>query len=188
MHEGEPDRDDEKLVPVYMASVSEADDVGLRGPRMDGAEFIAAMEERIGRRLSIPKSDKSSWRDGHDHTEPGFLYVGDRESLQFIAEMAAGIARHGKAFTFWVREMGGRPEAIDEFGRIFLGQWESAEEFAQHVLDDHTDDEDSERRESEEPREDLPDDAKSWAHNLQRRGEIKVVPSPHGGVWIFRGW
>jgi len=188
MHEREPDRDDEKFVPVYMASISETDDVGLRGSRMDAAEYIAAMEERIARRLSVPKSDKRSWRDGHDHTEPGFLYVGDREALRFIADMAAGIARHGQAFAFWVREMGGRPEALDEFEKVFLGQWESAEDFAQYVLDDHATAEDSERRESDEPREDLPADAKSWAHDLERRGEINVVPNPQGGVWVFRGW
>lgn len=188
MHEREPDEDDEKHVPVYMSSISEADDVGLRGSRMDAAEFIAAMEERIGRRLSIPKFDKSSWRDGHDHTEPGFLYVGDRESLQFIADMAAGIARHGQAFAFWVREMGGKPDALDEFEKVFLGPWESAEDFAQHMLNDLAGDENSERRESEEPRDDLPADAKSWAHDLLRRGEINVVPQPGGGVWVFRGW
>ena len=129
-----------------------------------------------------------SWRDGNDHTDPGFLYVGDRESLRFIAEMAAGIARHGKAFAFWVREMGGSPEALAEFEKVFLGRWESAEEFAQRVLDEYAAVEDSERRESEETREDLPADAKSWAHDLQRRGEIDVVPNPQGGVWVFRGW
>jgi hypothetical protein len=187
MHEGEPDRDDEEPVPVYMTSVGRTDDVGLHGERMAAAEYIAAMEERIARRLSVPKSDKRSWRDGHDHTEPGFLYVGDRESLQFIADMAAGIARHGQAFAFWVREMGGGPEALGEFEKVFLGQWESAEEFAQHVLDDCAV-EDSERRASEESREDLPADAKSWAHDLERRGEINVAPNPQGGVWVFRGW
>jgi hypothetical protein len=188
MHEGEPDRDDEEPVPVYMTSVGRTDDVGLRGERMDAAEYIADMEERVSRRLSIPRSDKRSWRDGHDHTDPGFLYVGDRESLQFIAEMAAGIARYGQAFAFWVREMGGRPEALDEFEKVFLGQWESAEEFAQHVLDEHATAEYSERCESEEPSENLPTDAQSWAHDLERRGEIDVVPNPRGGVWVFRGW
>jgi hypothetical protein len=188
MHEGEPDRDDEEPVPVYMTSISEADDVGLRGSRMDAAEYIAAIEERIARRLSIPKSDKRSWRDGDDHTEPGFLYVGDRESLQFIAEMAAGIARHGKAFAFWVREMGGRPEALDEFEKVFLGQWESAAEFAQRVLDDCRPREEPERRDDENSDQDPEMDAKTWAQDLQRRGEINVVPNPQGGVWVFRGW
>ena len=74
MHEGEPDRDDEEEpVPVYMTSVGRADDVGLRGERMDAAEYIADMEERVGRRLSVPRSDTRSWRDGNDHTDPGFL-------------------------------------------------------------------------------------------------------------------
>ena len=187
MHEGEPDKDDERHVPVYMASISEVDDIGLRGTWMDAAEYIAGAEKNIGLWLRRPMPHGPPARDGSDHSEPGFLYLGDRESLQFIAEMAAGILRHGRAFALWVREMGGRPDALDEFEKVFLGQWESAEDFTHHVLDDRGV-EDSERREDEESSEDPPMDAKSWARDLQRRGEIKVVPSPHGGVWIFRGW
>ena len=186
MHEREPEKDDEQP-PVYMARISEVDDVGLRGTWMDAAEYIADAEESIGLWLRHPLSRGSPVRDGDDHSEPGFLYLGDNESLAFIAEMAAGILKHGPAFGFWVREMGGKPDALDEFEKVFLGQWESAEDFTQHVLDDRAG-ENSERSDSEESCEDLPADAKSWAHDLQRRGEIRVVPSPLGGVWVFRGW
>jgi Antirestriction protein (ArdA) len=186
MHEREPDDEDEQP-PVFTARSSEVDDVGFRGAWMDAAEYIAGTEKNIGLWLRRPMPHGPPARDGSDHAEPGFLYLGDRESLQFIAEMAAGIVRHGRAFALWVREMGGRPDALDEFEMVFLGQWESAEDFTQHVLDDRGV-EDSERREDEESSEDPPMDAKSWARDLQRRGEIKVVFSPHGGVWIFRGW
>ena len=186
MYEREPDDGDEQP-PVYMARESDLDDVGLRGAWMDAAEYIAHAEKNIGLWLRHPMSNGTPVRDGNDHTEPGFLYLGDNESLAFIAEMAAGILKHGPAFGFWVRQMGGRPDALDEFEKVFLGQWKSATHFTQHVLDDHAA-EHSERRDGEESREDLPADAKSWAQDLQRRGEIRVVPNPQGGVWVFRGW
>ncbi len=186
MNEREPDDEDEQL-PVFTARTSELDDVGLRGAWMDAAEYIARAEKNIGLWLRHPMSNGTPVRDGNDHTEPGFLYLGDNESLAFIAEMAAGILKHGPAFGFWVREMGGRPEALDEFETVVLGQWKSATDFAQHLLDDHAA-EVPERRDGEESREDLPADAKSWAQDLQRRGEIRVVPNPQGGVWVFRGW
>ena len=157
------------------------------GAWMDAAEYIAHAEKSIGLWLRRPMPNGSPARDGNDHTEPGFLYLGDNESLAFIAEMAAGILKHGPAFSFWVREMGGRPEELEEFEKVFLGQGRSATDFAQHVLDDRAI-EDSDRRDGEESRDDLPADAKSWAQDLQRRGEIRVVPNPQGGVWIFRGW
>ena len=187
MHEGEPDNEDEQR-PVFTARASEVDDVGLRGTWMDAAEYIVHAEKNIGLWLRHPLPYDAPGRDGHDHSEPGFLYLGDNESLAFIAEMAAGILKHGPAVGFWVREMGGKPDALNEFEKVFLGRWESAEDFAQHALSDLAAVEDAERRDGEESCEDLPADAKSWARDLQRRGEIRVVPSPHGGVWIFRGW
>ena len=187
MYEGEPDQDDDRP-PVFMARISDVDDVGLRGTWMDAAEYIAHAEESIGLWLRHPLSRGSPVRDGDDHREPGFLYLGDNESLAFIAEMAAGIVKHGPAFSFWVREMGNSPDALEEFEKVFLGQWKSAAEFTQHVLDERTCAEESERRDGEESRQDLEMDAKTWAQDLQRRGEIRVVPSPQGGVWIFRGW
>ena len=187
MYEGEPDQDDDRP-PVFMARISEVDDVGLRGTWMDAAEYIAEAEESIGLWLRHPLSRGSPVRDGDDHSEPGFLYLGDNESLAFIAEMAAGIVKHGPAFSFWVREMGNSPAALEEFEKVFLGQWKSAAEFTQHVLDERTCTEESERRDGEESRQDLEMDAKTWAQDLQRRGEINVVPNPQGGVWVFRGW
>ena len=187
MYEGEPDQDDDRQ-PVFMARISEVDDVGLRGTWMDAAEYIADAEESIGLWLRHQLSRGSPVRDGDDHREPGFLYLGDNESLAFIAEMAAGIVKHGPAFSFWVREMGNSPDALEEFEKVFLGQCKSAAEFTQHVLDERTCTEESERRDGEESRQDLEMDAKTWAQDLQRRGEINVVPNPQGGVWVFRGW
>jgi antirestriction protein len=188
MYEGEPDEDDEHRRPVFMARISEFDDIGLRGTWMDAAEYIADVEERIALWFRHPISHGSPVRDGDDHPEPGFLYLGDSESLTFIAEMAAGIVEHGEAFALWVREMGNGPDALEQFEKVFLGQWKSAEEFAQHVLDDRGCTEESEHPEGEESCQNLEVDAETWARDLQRRGEISVIPNPQGGVWVFRGW
>jgi hypothetical protein len=155
---------------------------------MDGAECIANAEESFGRWLRSPLSRGSPQRDGNDHAEPGFLYLGDRESLTFIGEMAAGIAKHGPAFALWVRAMGNSPESIAQFEKVFLGEWKSATEFTQRLLDERDSREESEPDDGEGSRESLDLDAASWAQDLQRRGEIKVVRNPEGGVWIFRGW
>jgi hypothetical protein len=186
MHEREEHEDDDER-PVFMAGFSEFDDAGLRRAWMDAGECIAAAEKRIALWLRQPLSCSSSLRSG-DHIEPGFIYLGERESLAFIAAMAAGILRYGPAFSFWVRKMGQRPEAPEEFEKVFLGHWQSAAEFAQHVLDQRDGSDEPERRDEEEPREEAEIDATIWAQDLQRRGEINVVPSPEGGVWVFRGW
>jgi antirestriction protein len=187
MHEREPDKDDERPL-VFSARIGETDDIGLRGSWMDAAECIANSEESIALWLRSPLSRDSPLRDGTDHAEPGFLYLGDNESLTFIAEMAAGIAKHGPAFALWVRAMGNSPEIRDKFEKVFLGQWKSATEFAQHVLDERGRNGESEPHDSEESSETVEMDAKTWARDLQRRGEIKVVHNSQGGVWIFRGW
>lgn len=188
MHEREPGKDKERLW-VFTDCVKEVDDAGHRAAWMDAAEVIADTEESRAFFFNDPLSrtdDRA--RKGGDRFEPRFLYVGDRESLAFMAETAAGIIKHGQAFAFWVREMGGRPDALDEFEKVFIGHWKSADEFTQYVLDDRAAAENTERRDDEESREDRPTDAKTWARDLQRRGEIRVVPSPLGGVWVFRGW
>jgi len=66
MYEGEPDQDDDRP-PVFMARISEVDDVGLRGTWMDAAEYIADAEESIGLWLRHPLSRGSPVRDGDDH-------------------------------------------------------------------------------------------------------------------------
>lgn len=188
MHEGKPDDDQEGPGPIYNARTSQRSDGGLRGEWLDAAEHIAEVEGSIALWLAHPRSRTSPVRDGRDHLEPAFLYLGDRTSPAFIAETAAGITKHGEAFSFWAREMASGRAALEAFEKVFLGHWPSATEFAQHVIDEQRGDEDSGHRDDEEPREDAEMDAESWARDLQRRGEISVVPNPTGGVWIFRGW
>jgi len=187
MHEREPDKDKERQW-VFTDCISEVDDAGHRAAWMDAAEVIADTEEVRAFFFHDPLSRIGPARKSRDRFEPRFLYVGDRESLAFMAETAAGIIKHGQAFAYWVREMGGKPDALDEFEKVFLGHWKSAEDFTRHVLDDHAGTEESERRDDEDSGHDLEMDARSWAQDLQRRGEIRVVPNPQGGVWIFRGW
>lgn len=185
MHEREPSSNEDRLW-VFTDCVKAVDDAGHRAAWMEAAEMIADNEQGRAFYFNDPlsRTDRSYKRD--DRVEPRFLYVGDRQSLAFMAETAAGIIRHGEAFACWVREIGGRPDSPEEFEKAFLGHWKSAEEFTQHALDERVA-ADSEG-DGEEPREDLPIDAESWSRDLQRRGEIRVVPSPLGGVWIFRGW
>jgi hypothetical protein len=169
--------------PVFAASTGEADDVGLRGAWIAAAQQIAGAEQEIATWLVLRRS---VGQQPADELRPGFLYLGKGEALAFIAALVVGILTYGEAYTYWVQSSGGDPRAQAEFEKVFLGRWPSTERFTQHLLDQRARDDDA--ADSDESKDEWALDAASWAADLQRRGEIRVVDDPEGGVWIFRGW
>lgn len=182
MYEGEPNEDNEELPPIFTAKVG--DDGGLRGDWMDTAEYIADTEEKIALWWRHPASRGTPVRDGQDHLDPGFVLLGNRESLAFIGETASGITEHGQAFVAWARHVGGDPEELRRFQDAYLGRWETAEQFVSEVLAElgpilaEGPEADQQMR--------VLNDVAELAQELQRRGDIWTAPTPDGGVWVFR--
>ena len=185
MHERELDEDEEKQPPIFVAGISKRKDGDLRAAWMDAAQYIADTERGIAswiRHLSALSEES-----GRDETRPGFLCVGDRSSLGFIGAMAAGLIEHGQAFAAWARQAGSDPDMFSRFKDAYLGQWESAEQFAEQMLEYFRPADHMEQSAADESRPDLHADAEELAQELQRRGDISVIENPEGGVWIFRG-
>ena len=184
MYEGDPDEDDEEQPPIYIAEVG--DDGGLRGAWMDTAEYIADTEESLALWLQHPVSLGSEVRDGHDHAEPGFLYLGDRDALAFIAEMVSGIVECGQAFAAWARHADSGSDAVGRFKQSFLGRWESVDQFVEQLLKDLGASEGDDPSVPEGSHSEPSHDPAMVAQALQQRGAIRVIPNPNGGVWVFR--
>jgi hypothetical protein len=182
MHDGS-EKKEERCPAVFATSTAEADDVGLRGAWIAAAEQIAAVEREVSTWLLLRRS---AGQKRSDELRPGFLYLGEGEALGFIAAMVVGILTYGEPFIYWVQSGGADPRAPAEFEKVFLGSWPSAERFTQYLLDQRARDDDA--ADSEESEDEWALDAANWAADLQRRGEIRVVDDPEGGVWIFRGW
>ena len=184
MHERELDEDEEKQPPIFVAGISKRKDGDLRAAWTDAAQYIADTERRIA--LWMRHLSALSEESGRDETRPGFLCVGDRSSLGFIGAMAAGLIEHGQAFAAWARQAGSDPDMFSRFKDAYLGQWESAEQFAEQMLE-YLRPDGTEQSDTGESRPDSHGDAQELAHELQQRGDISVIENPEGGVWIFRG-
>jgi hypothetical protein len=170
---------------IFTAGTVEADDVGLRGAWIAAAQQIAGTEQEVATWLTLRRSVGCK---AADELRPGFLYLGRREALAFIAAAVVGILTYGPSFAHWVQASGGDPCALAEFEKVYLGSWPSVEQFTEYLLKEREQDDGAEAEPAEEPPEEAALDAAQWAADLQRRGEIRVVDDPAGGVWIFRGW
>jgi len=185
MYEGEPDDDDEEEQPP-VSFTRFGDDGGLRSDWLETAEFIAATERHFAMRAHNPAIPACPMRDGHDHLEPAFVLLGGQASLAFVGEATTGIIERGEAFAAWVRDVGESPDATQRFDESYLGRWESVEAFAKHMLETSRPTDDDSQDGTDVPRRaERPDPAK-LAAELQRRGAIRAIPSPQGGVWLFR--
>lgn len=72
----------------------------------------------------------------HDFQGFGEFRVGEYESLERVAAIAAGIAEHGEAFAAWVAyDDSCDPTDIQAFDDAFRGEWGSLREFAEDWAD-----------------------------------------------------
>jgi hypothetical protein len=179
MHERESDKECES-VPALPPTI--ADDGDLRRDWVETAEYIADVESRIG--------DHWQWQatEGHgppedDSSRPGFVIVGRRAYIDFVATVASGITEHGQAFAAWAQLVKDSTE-LRHFEEAYLGRYESVEHFALAVLAElgpQLLDEPSENgqlRVVSNPRE--------LAALLLQRGDIRVVSYLESGVFVFR--
>lgn len=123
----------------------------------------------------------------HDYDGFGPLRLGEYEALSTIARIANGIAEHGPAFAAWADHVGLREtEQLAEFEDRYQGEWESAEAFAEDML---------EQGGAQQIVEQAPVwlqpylslNAAGFAHDLQLGGDIITVDRPDGGVWVWSG-
>ena len=179
MHEREPDKECEG-VPALPPTV--ADDGDLRWDWVQTAEYIADVESRIGDHWQWQAADGNDPPKG-DSSRPGFVIVGRRAYIEFVATVASGIAEHGQAFAAWAQLVKDSSE-LRHFEEAYLGRYESVEHFALAVLaelgpqliDDPS--EDGQLRVVGNPRE--------LAELLQQRGDVSAVDDPDGGVFVFQ--
>jgi len=89
------------------------------------------------------------------------------------------------AFVAWADHVGvTESDQLDRFEELYRGQWDSAEDYAQQLLDDMG---------ATEAIEKLPEwlqcyvelDVAGFARDLDIGGDITVVAKPEGGVWIW---
>ena len=175
---------------IYVASLSDYNAGILHGRWIETCDDQEAMQEQINEML---RASPTTARDGdkaeewaiHDFEGFGPLRLGEYESLNTIARLAAGISEHGLAFAAWADDLGiTEADQLDRFEELYRGEWDSAEDYAEQLLDDMG---------ATTAIDELPEwlqcyvelDVAGFARDLQIGGDITVADKPEGGVWIW---
>jgi antirestriction protein len=121
---------------IYVASLSDYNNGRLHGSWIDASqspdELYAAVQSMLE---TSPISDAEEYAV-HDYEGFGPWRPSEYESIETIAAVANGIAGHGPAFAHYVALRGTEEDTLSDFEDHYLGHYESAEAYAEELLDE----------------------------------------------------
>jgi len=117
---------------VYVACLAAYNNGCLHGAWIDADQPADELHEAVQRMLAAsPEPGAEEWAI-HDFEGFGELRLGEYESLERVAAIAAGIAEHGEAFTSWLSYDSDRdPVDTSAFEDAYLGEWDSLRAYAE---------------------------------------------------------
>lgn len=117
---------------IYVACLAAYNNGILHGEWIDADQSADEIHEAVRRMLaSSPQPGAEEWAI-HDFEGFGELRLGEYESLERIADIAAGIAEHGPAFTAWLSYDEGRDSSDSAaFMDAYRGEWDSLRVYAE---------------------------------------------------------
>lgn len=169
---------------IYVASLADYNNGTLHGRWIDAAREPEAIYADITAMLARSREENAEEFAIHDYDQFGTCRIQEFDSIELVSRIARGIKEHGEAFSAWAELHDGDPERLDDFSDAYLGQYESAQDFAEQMADDlgYTD-ELAKLPESLQPY--IHFDSAALARDMEMGGDIHVVPDSPGGVWIF---
>ena len=73
----------------------------------------------------------------HDYEGFGSLRLSEYESIERVADIAAGISEHGLAFAAWLgNDASYEPSDVQSFEDAYRGHWDSLRAYAEEYADD----------------------------------------------------
>lgn len=170
---------------IYVASLADYNAGTLHGQWLGAHQSPEQLHAATAAMLARSKQpDAEEWAI-HDHQGFGTIRIGEYETFDTIAALAAGIDQHGNAFTAWAAAVGGSEADIDRFEAAYLGQWESLDDYAEHILDDLGYIEAITNAVPEHLRPYLKIDNAGLGRDLQLSGDIWTSDPDNGTLHIF---
>jgi antirestriction protein len=142
----QPERARQRTSPsprIYVASLSDYNAGTLHGEWIDADQEPAAIYESIRAMLEASEEDTAEEFAIHDYEGFGSLRISEYESVDWVAQVALGIAEHGEAFGHWAVHIQSevahteRSAALTRFEEAYQGVWESEVAYAESLLDEH---------------------------------------------------
>jgi len=117
---------------IYVACLAAYNNGRLHGEWIDADQSADELHEAVARMLAAsPQPGAEEWAI-HDYEGFGSLRLGEYESFERIATIAAGGAQHGDAFSAWL-SYDESQDATDmqSFEDAYRGEWDSLRAYAE---------------------------------------------------------
>lgn len=174
---------------IWVGSLSDYNNGHLYGAWIDAAREPEAIQTDIQTMLA-----GSPWtaRTGEPAEEWGIFdfdnfgacRIDQHEDLAWVSGVAQGIAEHGLAFAAWA-DVVEEPALLQDFEEAYIGEYDSLEAYAEEVITELGYDELLDQAVPASLRPYVRIDVAGMARDLQLAGDLYVVRSDDGGVWIF---
>ena len=122
---------------IYVACLAAYNNGRLHGEWIDADQSADELNEDVHRMLAAsPEPGAEEWAI-HDYEGFGELRLSEWESFERVSSIAAGITKHGDAFSAWLSYDDGRdPSDASAFEDAYRGEWDSLRAYAENFADD----------------------------------------------------
>jgi antirestriction protein len=173
---------------IYVASLSDYNDGVLHGVWLDTAQDLDELHTAVNKMLATSVSNPHAEEYAiHDYEGFGRYRVGEYDSLKWINQVAIGITEHGLAFAAWADQCDHNEDVLPLFNETYRGEWDNIEAYAEELLTDVGWVEAIDKAIPETMQPYVSIDFAGFARDCILSGDVTVVPSDEGGVWVFEG-
>jgi antirestriction protein len=117
---------------IYVACLAAYNNGRLHGEWIDADQSADELHEAVARMLALsPEPGAEEWAI-HDYEGFGELRLSEWESFERVSAIAAGIAKHGDAFSAWLSyDESQDATEMQAFEDAYRGEWDSLRAYAE---------------------------------------------------------
>jgi len=175
---------------IYVASLSDYNAGILHGEWISAETDPDTVQGSVDRMLAASPTARrfgdiaEEWAI-HDFSGFGAVRLSEHEDLERVCAIARGISTHGEPFAAWVADRDDDESPDNEgFEEDYLGEWASATDWAESLLEDIGVSLDNLDQVPESLQPYVHIDVQGWVRDMQIDGEVSVVDSK-AGVYVF---
>jgi antirestriction protein len=177
------------LPQIWVGSLADYNNGDLHGEWLDAArdpdEIHADIQAILARGPAASRGETAEEWGIFDYDGFGSLRIGEYESIEDVARLAAGIAEHGSAFAAWAEAIGPDHATGEDFTEAYCGHFDSAADYAEQLVDDIEGDNVLEKAVPEWLQPYIEIDFEALGNDLELGGDIFTAPAEDGGIYVY---
>ncbi|SDB87315.1 Antirestriction protein [Raineyella antarctica] len=170
---------------IWIASLADYNAGILHGRWVDATQDPDDLEAAAREILTSSHEPSAEEYAIFDYDEFGSYRVQEYDRLEDVSLIARGIAEHGDVFAVWAELHDGDPAMMASFEDAYLGTYDSAEQWAEQLLDDEGIPQLLDKAIPDDLRNYVSIDYEAWARDAQISGSIHIEDLPDGRVAVF---